>query len=1108
MATQGHIPISSNFDRRSPIPVDPSLYRDDIADRDAIPVWQRYPNMQIDILGSNVSYKLILGTVDMDLANNANWVEIFNTLDPSDYYTKINLQTSGESEVHWDNITNAPSTFVATWGTIIGTLADQTDLNNALGNKEDVFAKNTGFNLPLGVIANTVAEGDHKHSQLYQPDGTNPFVYTDNAGNLFVDGDIIQSGVGYETHVEQVWSALDLIITRDGAVAGLGAGEYTGIQATLYDGVNDGQLVFDNGGVARVGDIGSLQPIATREETPTNGYYAQWSTANQRFETVAISANRIENTATTSYVEYGNSGTDTFLTSVSTSSGGAGDLFRMYNGLSGLLFSINDEGAVLFKHSLNSNDTTIDGNNITLRGIAAVGNYIYGDGGAYFRLPVGNGRAYHQVYPKTSTEEILRFSSSTGVNYQGSSVHHNKYTMYGATIPMLRWRHPLDNSHSDFVDGLHIGSDYHHNSFPMGATYIYSADSREAAAAYDAQSIHLIPGKILGLSTGVDGAVVIGASDRATPIYFIDNTTIIGKDGSNNLFFTDAVTGTKTLAELAAGSIGRRIENTATTSYLEYSDSGGDAFLTAVTTLTGDDEVFGITNGSADKIFKMNAQGSFFNDGFRAFAYHPVQHSIYIGDRKLTDPLLTGASRNIGIGEGTFTDLSTGDDNILIGYYAGTNMSTSTHNVAIGSYAMTSMVASSDNNVAIGYRAGYSAIGDGIISIGAFAERGGNSTISIGYYAGYGSTGANNIHIGANTGAVSGYTGTRNIFIGTYSGGAMGSGFDNVFIGSYSGKYETGSNTFMVSGLSAAEQVDEATARTKALIYGIFDPTTTSQTIRFNANVGIGVAPGGAPLTLKAQAEDETVFRINEVNSNARAFEIGFSGTNSPFIHFKRRYSDIAYDVMTFDRTNGYVGIGTTSPDYPLHVLRAGGSGTAAFMSGSGYNVDTYYGHGTTYQWRLGTSSVADFRLRDEVAGATRLLIVQATAKTHMIGVYNNSVANAANVYVASDGALLRSTSSIKIKKQIKDYIDPNFALQFIPVSFTSKQDNTKHIGFIAEWMDKVDPRFATNQEEEGLMGLDMNAIVSALTATVQEQQREIEQLKSDIKAIKQYLNL
>lgn len=130
----------------------------------------------------------------------------------------------------------------------------------------------------------------HSHYSLTQPDGTNPFVYTDNAGKLHIDGDIIQSGSAYETHAEHVFTTDDYIVLRDGATAGLSVGAYAGFVAKKYDGVNDGHFVFDNAGTARVGDIGSEQPLTTRIETPGDTNIAIWDTANSRLNFIAQGA--------------------------------------------------------------------------------------------------------------------------------------------------------------------------------------------------------------------------------------------------------------------------------------------------------------------------------------------------------------------------------------------------------------------------------------------------------------------------------------------------------------------------------------------------------------------------------------------------------------------------------------------------------------------------------------------------------------------------------------------------------------------------------------------------------------------------------------------------
>ena len=102
------------------------------------------------------------------------------------------------------------------------------------------------------------------------------------SGDLNITGDIIQQGAAYETHAEKVYTTNDYIYMRDGAIAGLAAGDYAGFQVKLYDGVNDGRLVIDNSGTARVGDVGDEQPLLTREESANlnNGALLKWDGVN------------------------------------------------------------------------------------------------------------------------------------------------------------------------------------------------------------------------------------------------------------------------------------------------------------------------------------------------------------------------------------------------------------------------------------------------------------------------------------------------------------------------------------------------------------------------------------------------------------------------------------------------------------------------------------------------------------------------------------------------------------------------------------------------------------------------------------------------------------
>ena len=116
-------------------------------------------------------------------------------------------------------------------------------------------------------------------------DGIKTFI-----GKIVADCDIIQNGAAYETHAEQVYSVNDYIVTRDGQIAGLGPGELSGFHVKKYNGVDDSRLGVDSSGTMRVGDVGSEQPLMTRDEVAdlTSGNILLWDGVNEK----AITSNK------------------------------------------------------------------------------------------------------------------------------------------------------------------------------------------------------------------------------------------------------------------------------------------------------------------------------------------------------------------------------------------------------------------------------------------------------------------------------------------------------------------------------------------------------------------------------------------------------------------------------------------------------------------------------------------------------------------------------------------------------------------------------------------------------------------------------------------------
>lgn len=106
-------------------------------------------------------------------------------------------------------------------------------------------------------------------------------------GDLTIKGNIYHQGKNYEVQLETLRSTNDYLVLRDGNNSSLLEGQYTGIEANKYDGVNDGRLVFDNSGNARVGDKGNEQPLATRDEFESmeNGKFVYWDSRSNKLKT-------------------------------------------------------------------------------------------------------------------------------------------------------------------------------------------------------------------------------------------------------------------------------------------------------------------------------------------------------------------------------------------------------------------------------------------------------------------------------------------------------------------------------------------------------------------------------------------------------------------------------------------------------------------------------------------------------------------------------------------------------------------------------------------------------------------------------------------------------
>jgi len=95
--------------------------------------------------------------------------------------------------------------------------------------------------------------------------------------------------------------------------------------------------------------------------------------------------------------------------------------------------------------------------------------------------------------------------------------------------------------------------------------------------------------------------------------------------------------------------------------------------------------------------------------------------------------------------------------------------------------------------------------------------------------------GVSNNFIGYQSG-LSTTTGSYNTALGHQAGLTNITGSNDVFLGYQAGYYETGSNKLFIDN---TKRTNEADARLKALVYGVFNSATTSQILAVNAKLGI-----------------------------------------------------------------------------------------------------------------------------------------------------------------------------------------------------------------------------------------------------------------------------
>jgi predicted heme/steroid binding protein len=297
-----------------------------------------------------------------------------------------------------------------------------------------------------------------------------------------------------------------------------------------------------------------------------------------------------------------------------------------------------------------------------------------------------------------------------------------------------------------------------------------------------------------------------------------------------------------------------------------------------------------------------------------------------------------------------------------------------------------------------------------------------------------------------------------------------------------------------------------------SLAYSYIGTAYNDYVVAFNSNKTVNFASdvtANGRILVSADAGNEQ-FVIRRASNNNAQLIVGYH--SSGYGRIQAVEQNVGYKTLALNQDGGNVGIGTTS-------VPNGISGTETVLKVSNSNVASLYlsstsatgGNYAMYASASGSLGVYDFN-----ASSTRLiltsngeLLVNATSTTQSAKFYVNGTAAFGSVYVGalgtgtvySNAGFLTNTNPSD--RRLKTNIIPltyglSDILKLNPVSYNWKDGtNGKQFGFIAQEVQEVMPDAVKPGE---YLGLEKDAIYSALVNSVKELNKEIELLKSQIK--------
>lgn len=504
----------------------------------------------------------------------------------------------------------------------------------------------------------------------------------------------------------------------------------------------------------------------------------------------------------------------------------------------------------------------------------------------------------------------------------------------------------------------------------------------------------------------------------------------------------------------------------------------------------------------------LNAQTQYNLGGARVLRVLAPQFDLYVGDSAgVSDTSVF----NTFVGRGTGPGNLIGNFNTFVGAAAG-NGNLGSSNTAIGRFAGLGITTGS-NNTLLGAN---SNVSSGTLSyataIGSDAVVGTNNTIVIGRSGGQdavqipgnlmvsGTLGASAVNSAtqfnlAGIRVLSAPLGFSSVFVGPGAGEAGGVSTFNTFVGVDAGRntVSAGNSFFGNEAGYINNQGGQNSFFGRFAGRNIVDGTANTMIGRGAGGINL---VGGASNTFLGAFSDATAAVTTLNNSTAVGFRSSVSQNNSLVLG--------SINGVNGSDADTNVGIGTTAPAARLHI-----SGTGAIRAR--INSDSNAGVALTLNnqpgWSIASANGGQFLVFNDAIAQNAFSINSAS---NVVTINSLGAAGGTQLCRNANNEISTCSSSLRYKTNIGQFSKGmSFVKQLRPISFDWKDGGMKDVGFGAEDVAKIDPRFVTYNDKGEVEGVKYDRLSVAFVNAFKEQQQQIEAQQKEIaerKAVEQRL--